>query len=59
MTVAIQEQKPLINLGLVRSHIIAGFAFLIIAMLLGIFYALQIICIRFPALSSSPQVVSG
>jgi len=42
MTVAVQEQKPLINLGLVKGHLIAGIAFLIIAMLWGIFYALQL-----------------
>ena len=47
MTVAVQQQKPainqpLINLGLVRAHIIAGFAFLIIAMLMGILYSLQL-----------------
>ena len=33
MTVALPEQKPLINLGLVKWHIVAGIAFLIIAML--------------------------
>ncbi|RME76306.1 MAG: cytochrome oxidase, partial [Chloroflexi bacterium] len=42
MTVAVQEQTPLINLKLVRVHLIASIAFLIIAMLMGIFYALQL-----------------
>lgn len=46
MTVAVAKRRaqlgvsnPLINLGLVRAHIIAGFVFLIIAMLMGIFYS--------------------
>ncbi len=52
MTVAIQTQskpkasvwqaQPLVNLGLVRAHIIAGFAFVIIGMLMGFFYSLQL-----------------
>ncbi len=41
MTVAVQQQKPLINIGLVKWHLAVGFGFLIIAMLMGIFYALQ------------------
>lgn len=41
MAVAIQDQKPLINLGLVRAHIAVGFVFVVVAMLLGILYALQ------------------
>ena len=40
MTVAVQEQKPLINIGLVKWHLAVGFGFLIIAMLMGVFYAL-------------------
>jgi cytochrome c oxidase cbb3-type subunit 1 len=42
MAVSVQEERGLINLGLVRSHLIAGFAFLVIAMLMGVFYALQL-----------------
>ena len=41
MTVAVQQQKPLINIGLVKWHLAVGFGFLIIAMLMGVFYALQ------------------
>ncbi|MCB0099929.1 MAG: cbb3-type cytochrome c oxidase subunit I, partial [Caldilineaceae bacterium] len=41
MAVAIQDQKPLINLGLVRAHIAAGFLFIVVAMLMGVLYALQ------------------
>jgi len=41
MTVAVQQQKPIINLGLVKAHLVAGVVFLIVAMLMGIFYALQ------------------
>jgi cytochrome c oxidase cbb3-type subunit 1 len=40
MTLALPTQ-PLINLKLVRVHILVGFVFLIIAMLMGTFYALQ------------------
>lgn len=47
MTVAVQSQRPvishpLINLGLVKGHIIVGFVFLVVAMLMGVFYALQL-----------------
>jgi len=52
MTVAVQQQpaisprtsisQPIVNLGLIRAHTIMGFVFLIIAMLMGIFYALQL-----------------
>lgn len=42
MAVAIREQKPLINLGLVRAHLAAGFLFVVIAMLMGVFYSLQL-----------------
>lgn len=41
MGVAIHEQKPLINLGLVRAHIGVGFVFVVVAMLMGTLYALQ------------------
>ena len=41
MTVAVQQQKPLINIGLVKWHLAVGFVFLIVAMLMGVFYALQ------------------
>ena len=42
MTAAIQEQKPLINLGLVKAHLFIGFVLLIVAMLMGVLYALQL-----------------
>ena len=49
MTVAVRKRRakpmgiqPLINLGLVKGHLIVGFVFLIVAMLMGIFYSLQL-----------------
>ncbi len=42
MAVAIREQKPLINLGLVRAHLAVGFIFVVVAMLMGVFYSLQL-----------------
>lgn len=41
MAVAMREQNPLINLGLVRAHLAAGFLFVVVAMLMGTLYALQ------------------
>ena len=40
-TAAQLDNKPLINIALVRAHLIVGFAFVIVAMLAGILYALQ------------------
>ncbi|MCB0196635.1 MAG: cbb3-type cytochrome c oxidase subunit I, partial [Anaerolineae bacterium] len=43
MTAAVQSsERPFINIGLVRSHIIVGFVFLVVAMLGGILYSLQL-----------------
>ena len=42
MTIAVQEQKPIINLGLVRFHIAVGFAFLVVSMTAGLLYSLQL-----------------
>jgi cytochrome c oxidase cbb3-type subunit 1 len=43
MTVAVKRQiQPLINLKLVQAHIIAGMVFVIVGMLMGIFYSLQL-----------------
>ena len=42
MTVAVQPQQPIINLGLVRAHLIVGFVFLIVAMTMGLLYAFQL-----------------
>lgn len=35
------EEKGLIDIGLVKAHIIVGFMFAIIGMLMGVFYSLR------------------
>ena len=42
MVAVAQQQKPLINIGLIKAHISIGFIFLVVAMLGGILYALQL-----------------
>ncbi len=41
MATAVELEKPLINIALVRAHLIVGFVFLTVSMLAGILYALQ------------------
>lgn len=41
MATAAQLEKPLINIALMRAHLIVGFVFLTVSMLAGILYALQ------------------
>ena len=42
MVAAAQEQKPLIHINLVKAHMGIGFVFLVVAMLAGILYSLQL-----------------
>ncbi len=41
MTATTLMDKPFINIGLMKAHIIVGFLFLVVAMLAGVLYALQ------------------
>ncbi|MGE3540414.1 MAG: cbb3-type cytochrome c oxidase subunit I [Candidatus Tectimicrobiota bacterium] len=41
MTSTVQTDKPFINIGLMKAHIMAGFLFLVVAMLAGVLYSLQ------------------